>query len=125
MLHGAVPRVEWRGMFMRSIFLKSCWRGAVVAVGLLGAIAACSDKSSWTRSPGSGSEGSGSADSRRGLAQLEPGEDPLDGVTPGSFKPLATALTFDSSTGLLTVTLTAGELGMVSLRSVDNAIIVN
>jgi RTX calcium-binding nonapeptide repeat (4 copies) len=107
---------------MRSIFLKSYWRGAVVAVGLLGAIAACSDKGSWTRSGGSDGDHGHALPAANAAA---PGEDPLAGVTPESLKPLTTAPTFNSATGLLTIALAPGELGMVSMRVSDSYILVN
>ena len=107
---------------MRSFVLKRVWRGAVVAVGLLGAIAACSDKSvGWMRSSGGGESAHGMPVAN----SAAPGEDPLEGITPETTKPLATAPTFDSASGALTITLKAGELGMVSMRVSDSFILVN
>ncbi len=97
---------------MRSGVLKSCCLAISAVMGVSGAIIACSGASSdsgWQSSNAS--------------QPSAPGDDPIAGVTQDLLSPLANAPTFLS--GVLTITVAPGELGMVSLRAIDSAIIVN
>jgi Ca2+-binding RTX toxin-like protein len=59
-------------------------------------------------------------------AQTAPsGEDPIAGITQDQLAPLGTPPTFDSVSGLLTVTIKPGELGMVSLGPLGASMLVN
>jgi len=101
---------------MRSGVLKSCWLGISAVAGVSGALAACSGAGMDADSQWSPSD---SAQSNEGA----PSSDPIAGIKQELLTPLATAPTFASST--LAITVAPGELGMVSIRSIDSAIIVN
>ncbi len=104
---------------MRTAISRSVWFGILGAVGITAAIAACSDTSGRGGLFGSLTQGPTARE------PLPPGADPIEGLDPEQLKALSSAPAFDSSSGVLTITMAPGELGMVSLRSLDNAIIVN
>jgi hypothetical protein len=82
--------------------------GVGAFVGMIGALSECS-----TVEPSHIVSSSGSA----------PGDDPIDGITQESLTALANAPTLAS--GALSVVVSPGELVMISVRTVDSAIIVN
>ncbi len=89
--------------------------------GFLGAMAACSGTQPTT-GPGPTSSSGGIL---TGAQDAPPGQDPLAGVTQDRLAPLGNAPTFNMVTGLLTVTVSPGELGMISLGPVGAPILVN
>jgi hypothetical protein len=101
---------------MRSGVLKSCSLAISAVMGVSGVMIACS---------GTSDQGSSFFRSGNGL-QTPNGassDDPLESVTQDILAPLSNAPSY--SNGTLTITVAPGELGMVSLQAVTNAVIVN
>jgi hypothetical protein len=101
---------------MRSGVLKSCSLAISAVMGVSGVMIACS-----------GTSDQGSSFFRSGTGLQAPNgasaDDPLESVTQDVLAPLSNAPSF--ATGTLTITVSPGELGMVSLRAIDSAVIVN
>lgn len=85
-----------------------------VVFGAAALVAACSVGTASRYTPGSGGH----------LPPASDKDDPLAGLEQ-NLTPLATQCTFNTSTGLMTVTIADGETAIVARRGADSAILVN
>jgi hypothetical protein len=104
---------------MRKSRLSACVVGLTGVYGVFAAMAACSSTNTApTPEPTPSTTLTG--------AQTAPsGQDPIAGITQDQLAPLGIPPTFDSTSGLLTVTVKPGELGMISLGPLGATMLVN